>query len=79
MLGLRDAPRAEGAPEVIDFLLGLAVDLKRDCLAELEHWATVEAGETLSVELEADGHDRAFRAAMQIETGVAIVGRGGDF
>jgi hypothetical protein len=36
----------------IDLFLSLAQDLKRDGLIELEHWAAVERGKCLAVELE---------------------------
>lgn len=64
---------------MVDFFLGLAVDLKRDRLVEREDRATVEAGEALPVEFETDRQDRAVGLAVDFLTGLAVVGDGGDF
>ncbi|MNY11825.1 hypothetical protein D3C86_1448730 [compost metagenome] len=64
---------------MVDFFLGLAIDLKRNRFTEREHRPAVETGEALPVELEADGHDRTFGPAVEFESGVAVMGDGGDF
>src|SRR5689334_24778500 len=74
-------------PVVVDLLLGLAVDLQRDGLAERELRAPVDADEAVAVELELDRHDHAglTRAGLRVEIGrascrerVEISGGGGS-
>jgi hypothetical protein len=48
----------ELVPHPVDLLLGLAVDVERDRLVELEMGAAVEGDEVLAFELEGDRHDR---------------------
>src|SRR5215470_5775061 len=57
------AAGGELRPEVVDFLLRLAVHHQRDRLGELEERPAVERGEVLPVELEGHGHDRPLRPA----------------
>ncbi|MCY1459624.1 hypothetical protein D9M71_771150 [compost metagenome] len=64
---------------MVDFFLGLAIDLKGDGFTELEIRASVESGERLPVEFETDRQHRAFFMAMNFLTGLAVVSDGGDF
>jgi hypothetical protein len=73
LLGLDRATGRQVAPEVVDFFLILAVDLKRNRLAELEQRPAIETGEGLAVEFEADGHHRAFRLAVKFLADLAVV------
>jgi hypothetical protein len=71
--------RGQASPEVVDFFLGLAIDLKRDRFVEREVRASVKAGKRLAVEFEADGHDRPDFPAVEFLAGLAVMGDGGDF
>src|SRR5262249_15370610 len=54
--------RGELLPQLVDLLLRLAVYEERDRRRKLEHGAAIERHEFLAFELEAPGHDRAFRS-----------------
>ncbi|MNZ98517.1 hypothetical protein D3C78_1178010 [compost metagenome] len=79
MLGFGCAAGRQVAPVMVDLFLVQAIDLKRNRLTELEQRPAIEAGETLPVELEADGHDRTLGPAVELESGVAVMGDGSDF
>src|SRR5262249_5686229 len=52
----------------VDLLLGVAMDLERDRLVELEKRAAIEGDEFLSADLELHGHDRARFPAVHLES-----------
>ncbi|MNI68665.1 hypothetical protein D3C73_1243740 [compost metagenome] len=69
----------QASPEVVDFFLGLAVDLERDRFVEDEVRATVKTRERLPIEFETDRHDRTDFPAVELLPGLAVVSDGGDF
>ena len=78
LLRLRVATGSELLPVVVDLLLGLAVNLDRDRLVELEQWTSIERGESQAVELEVHRHHRAGGALVDLEAGFAVAGNSVD-
>src|SRR5262249_32448370 len=62
----------ELVPEIIDLLLGLAVDLEGNRLTEFELRAAVQRHEFLSFELESDDHHGAWLFTVLLETLLAV-------
>src|SRR5262249_10538773 len=60
------AALGEPAPEIVDLLLGLAMDLERDRLVEFEMRAAVEGDKLLPGDLELRGHDRSRRFSVNL-------------
>src|SRR5262249_22913267 len=58
----------ELAPEVVDLLLGFAVDLERHRLVKLEMRAAVESQEFLPFDFELHGHDRSGLLPVNLES-----------
>src|SRR5262249_31689492 len=56
----------ELVPQVIHFLLRLAIDEQRDRRGELEVWSPVQGDELLSFEFEVDSHCRSLGAGAGI-------------
>src|SRR5262249_36051431 len=65
-------------PEVVDFFLILAVHDQGDGLGELEVGPAVQRRESLPVELELDGHDRALGAPGRLRCLLVVAGGADD-
>src|SRR5580704_10758827 len=79
LLRLRIAALGQPLPVVIHFLLGRALNLKRDGLVELENGSTVERGEGLSVQLKGHRQHRPGRLPVDFLSGLRIARDGDDF
>lgn len=60
------------SPEQGDPATTFAGHLERDRLAELEVRPAIEGRELLTLNLDLDGHDRSFGAAMNLEAFLAV-------
>src|SRR5690349_17104950 len=73
-LRLRIAPGRELVPVIVELLLVIDEDLKRDCFVELEDGPAIERGERQPREFEGDGHDRTFGLLMRFLAGLSVTG-----
>src|SRR5438093_11121092 len=68
------AARGQLLPEMVHFLLRLAVHHQRDRLGELEERPAIERHEPLAIQFELDGHDRALRSSRGLRRRFVVTG-----